>query len=90
MYNEDFQASIKRTVPSGHCFKGFPTCFNHLDVIRMAAALLEPSNVAAVDLVSSRGDHVRLAVRVKVVVYPEDMVAVWVMLAARYQPLVAN
>jgi len=62
----------------------------------MATALLDSSgssssgggsNAAALDLVSTRGDHVKMAVRVKVVVYPEDVVAVWVMLAVRYQPL---
>lgn len=37
--NDDFQDAIKRLIPEDHCFKGFPTCFSHLQPHRMLAAL---------------------------------------------------
>lgn len=89
IFNDDFQASIKRHVPAGHAFKGYPTCFNHLDAARAAAALLDRANDAAHDVVHVRGDYARFALRVRVTVYPENTLAVWVMLAVRYQPLAA-
>ena len=33
-----------------------------------------------------RGDQVRHAIRVKIVAYPEDVFAVWVMVAVRCRP----
>ena len=36
------------------------------------------------EIAGCRGDQVRLAVRVKVYCYPEDIVAVWIMMAATY------
>lgn len=36
------------------------------------------------DIVSCRGDHVRLAVRVRVFTYPENTCAVWLMFACKY------
>lgn len=36
------------------------------------------------DIVSCRGDHVRLAVRVRVFTYPENACAVWLMFACKY------
>lgn len=36
------------------------------------------------DIVSCRGDHVRLAVRARVFTYPENTCAVWLMFACKY------
>lgn len=36
------------------------------------------------DIVGCRGDHVRLAVRVRVFAYPENACAVWLMFACKY------
>jgi hypothetical protein len=41
LYNDDFQASVRRQVPAGHAFKGYPTCFAHFDTKRMGASLLD-------------------------------------------------
>jgi hypothetical protein len=81
------QASIRRYVPAGHCFKGFPTCFNHSNSDQIARAVLDRSTKAAADVVTSRGDYVRFGLRAKVTAYPEDMLAAWVMIAVRCQPL---
>ena len=40
------------------------------------------------DILSCHGDQVRLAVRVKVYPYPEDVCAVWVMFAVKYRSIV--
>ena len=37
------------------------------------------------EIASCRGDQVRMAVRVKVYSYPEDIVAVWIMFAVTYR-----
>ena len=37
------------------------------------------------EIVNCRGDHVRLAVRVKVVAYPEAACATWIMFACKYK-----
>ena len=33
----------------------------------------------------ARGDQLKHAIRVKIVVYPENVCAIWVMIAARYR-----
>eukprot|EP00465_Bigelowiella_longifila_P015866 CAMPEP_0185265268 /NCGR_PEP_ID=MMETSP1359-20130426/26981_1 /TAXON_ID=552665 /ORGANISM="Bigelowiella longifila, Strain CCMP242" /LENGTH=114 /DNA_ID=CAMNT_0027854451 /DNA_START=11 /DNA_END=355 /DNA_ORIENTATION=+ len=40
---------------------------------------------AAIDLIRSRGDSVRFAVRVRVFPYPEDVCATWILLAVKYR-----
>ena len=39
------------------------------------------------DILSCRGDQVRLAVRVKLYPYPEDVCAVWIMFAVKYRSI---
>lgn len=82
--NEDFQSSVKNAVPTKHCFKGFPTCFSHRDASKIMVAL--EANSTGADILSSEGDDVKFAVRVKIYSYPEDVCAVWVMVAVRYCP----
>ena len=82
--NDDFQSSVKNAVPEKHCFKGFPTCFSHRDAAKIMVAL--ESNNTGADILQSEGDDVKFALRVKVYSYPEDVCAVWVMIAVRYCP----
>lgn len=42
---------------------------------------------ASADILQTRGDTVRFAIRVKMVPYPEERCAVWVMLAVRYRSI---
>ena len=46
--------------------------------------LLKAEAVPA-DILRTRGDHTRFGLRVKVYPYPEDVCAVWVMLAVQYR-----
>ncbi|XP_071957356.1 centrosomal protein of 76 kDa-like [Antedon mediterranea] len=81
--NEEFQHAIRRSVPDGHTFKGFPIQFIHKNARRAFATCLR-SQVCE-DIICCRGDHVRLAVRVRVFTYPESACATWVMFACKYK-----
>jgi CEP76 C2 domain/Transglutaminase-like superfamily len=82
--SSEFQAAIRRAVPLQHCFKGYPSCYAHTDAQRLFTSLL--SSAVGSDIVATVGDHTRFALRVQVHAYAECSVAVWVMLAVRYQP----
>ncbi|KAL0963299.1 hypothetical protein UPYG_G00304330 [Umbra pygmaea] len=81
--NEEFQDAVRRAVPDGHTFKGFPIHFLHRNARRAFATCLR--SPFCDEIVCCRGDHVRLAVRVRVFVYPESACAVWVMFACKYR-----
>ena len=84
--NEEFQQAIKRAVPDGQTFKGFPIQFVHRNARRAFAACLR-SDICE-EIVDCRGEHVRHALRVRVYAYPENAVAVWVMFACKYKSIV--
>lgn len=77
--NADFQSAIRRNVLQGECFKAFPTCFSHCNSELMFAKLRRSE--AAMDVIMTGGRGCRHGLRVQVEVYPEGLVAVWVMLA---------
>ncbi|KAM8870817.1 centrosomal protein of 76 kDa isoform 1-T1 [Spinachia spinachia] len=81
--NEEFQDAVRRAVPDGHTFKGFPIHFMHRNARRAFATCLR--SVFCEEIVCCRGDHVRLAVRVRVFAYPENACAVWLMFACKYR-----
>lgn len=82
---QDFDDAVRRAVPRGHVFKGYPTCFTHRDAQRMFEALLQAD--ASRDILGAQGDHVRFALRALVCVYPEDVCSSWLMIATRYLPV---
>ena len=53
----------------------------------LCSSLISRSPVC-VEILSCKGDHVRMAVRVKIFVYPEDVCAVWLMFAVKYRSIV--
>ncbi|XP_041648664.1 centrosomal protein of 76 kDa isoform X3 [Cheilinus undulatus] len=81
--NEEFQDAVRRAVPDGHTFKGFPIHFLHRNARRAFATCLR--SPFCEEIVNCRGDHVRLAVRVRVFFYPENACAVWLMFACKYR-----
>uniref|UniRef100_A0A8C4EJP4 Centrosomal protein of 76 kDa n=1 Tax=Dicentrarchus labrax TaxID=13489 RepID=A0A8C4EJP4_DICLA len=81
--NEEFQDAVRRAVPDGHTFKGFPIHFLHRNARRAFATCLR--SPFCEEIVCCRGDHVRLAVRVRVFAYPENACAVWLMFACKYR-----
>ncbi|KAL6054152.1 hypothetical protein STEG23_020658, partial [Scotinomys teguina] len=77
--NEEFQDAIRRAVPDGHTFKGFPIHFVYRNARRAFATCLR--SPFCEEIICCRGDQVRLAVRVRVFTYPESACAVWIMFA---------
>ncbi len=88
--NQDFQAAIKSKVLRGETFKAYPTCFGHTDALSITTAL--KLTKAVQDIVLSRSQDstasstipkgTRIALRVKIIPYPEGTCACWVMIAA--------
>lgn len=83
--NEEFQDSIQNYIPDGHTFKAYPNQFLWLDAGRILTGLVQAP--VARDILETRGDTVRLVIRVKVVAYPEETFVAWVMLAVRYRAI---
>lgn len=83
--NEEFQQAIRRAIPDGHTFKGFPIQFIHRNARRAFATCLR--SPICEEIICCRGDHVKLGVRVRVFTYPESACAVWIMFAVRYRSL---
>ena len=81
--NDEFQQSVKNHVPEGHTFKAFPVQFAHFDTDRMIHHFF--NNKVGKDVLLARGEAIKHAVRVKIVPYPENVFAVWVMIAARFK-----
>uniref|UniRef100_A0A8C7YYD1 Centrosomal protein of 76 kDa n=1 Tax=Oryzias sinensis TaxID=183150 RepID=A0A8C7YYD1_9TELE len=81
--NEEFQDAVRRAVPDGQTFKGFPIHFLHRNARRAFATCLR--SPFCEEIICCRGDSVRLAVRVWVFVYPENACAVWLMFACKYR-----
>ncbi|CAM9785873.1 unnamed protein product [Phaeothamnion confervicola] len=81
---EEFEDSVRRAVPEGFVFKGFPTCFSHPFPHRMFESLVR--GPVSGDILKSSGDHTRFAVRARVFPYADRVLAVWVFFAVRYQP----
>uniref|UniRef100_G1N9A1 Centrosomal protein of 76 kDa n=1 Tax=Meleagris gallopavo TaxID=9103 RepID=G1N9A1_MELGA len=81
--NEEFQDAVRRAVPDGHTFKGFPIHFVYRNARRAFATCLR--SPFCEEIICCRGDQVRLAVRVRVFAYPESACAVWIMFACKYR-----
>ncbi|XP_041375156.1 centrosomal protein of 76 kDa-like [Gigantopelta aegis] len=81
--NEEFQDAVRQAVPDGHTFKGYPIQFIHRNARKAFATCLR-SEVCE-EIVNCRGDHVRLAVRVRIFPYPESACATWIMFACKYK-----
>ncbi|XP_065675020.1 centrosomal protein of 76 kDa-like isoform X1 [Hydra vulgaris] len=83
MPNDDFQHAVRRNVPDGHTFKGFPIQFAHTNSRKAFSTCLKAP--ACNDIICCRGDQVKLALRVRVFPYPERTCVVWIMFAVKYK-----
>ena len=77
----EFQHGIKNYVPEGHTFKAFPIQFTHYDTDRMVMHIA--GSEVGRQVLNAKGDQCRHAIRVKIAAYPENVSAVWLMLAVR-------
>jgi hypothetical protein len=82
---EEVQQCIKNGVPAGHSFKGYPQMFHTCDTEAILSDI--ESRAVPSDIISTVGDRVAFAVRVKVKCYAEKVVSVWVMIACRFRPM---
>jgi centrosomal protein CEP76 len=76
----EFQSAVTRSVPPNCVFKAVPFQFTSLNAAVLFASLL--ASRALVDLITASGADLRFGIRVKLVAYPEDFMAVWVMIAS--------
>lgn len=84
--NEEFDQAIKLNIPDGHSFKAFPIQFIHRNARKAFNACLK--SAVCEEIITCRGDQVKLALRVKVITYPESTLATWIMFACRYKMIV--
>lgn len=80
---DDFHAGVKKDVPEGHTFKGFPIHFTHTHTKRIVAACMRDK--ICNDIIECVGDHVRFALRIRIFAYAEDAFSVWCMLAVKFR-----
>jgi centrosomal protein CEP76 len=78
--DDDFQASIAGCVPPKHTFRAFPLQMVQPSPGKILKFLRNSTVASEVALVE--GEGAALAVRVRVFPYPENVVAVWVLLAS--------
>lgn len=79
---ESFQAGVKNLVPDGHTFKAFPVQVNHKNPVAIFALLT--TNPVGEEILNTVGDQISFSVRAKIVQYPEDVAAVWLIVGVHY------
>jgi len=80
--SDSFQAAIKNVIPDGHVFKAFPIQQTHKNSVKMFETIR--SNAVAEDILNTLGDQINFAVRVKIVQFPEDIFALWVIFGVHF------
>lgn len=82
--NELFQQCVRGFV-EGHTFKGLPLCMPHLDATKaLVAALQVPVGKTVIECPFEGAQH---AVRAKVYLFPEGVIACWVMIGVKYKTI---
>ncbi len=81
--NEEFQSSVNNSVPEGHTFKAFPVQVQGLDIENILTTLKQSK--IGYEIIQTKGDLVRFALRAKIVAYPQNVTALWIILAVRYR-----
>jgi centrosomal protein CEP76 len=79
---EEFQMAIKGYIPAKHTFKAFPIQLTTLDPDAIMSQLQDQPK--AREILNTRGESVFFGVRTKLVVFPDNIFALWVSLAIRY------
>eukprot|EP01062_Namystynia_karyoxenos_P069434 TRINITY_DN64932_c0_g1_i1.p1 TRINITY_DN64932_c0_g1~~TRINITY_DN64932_c0_g1_i1.p1 ORF type:complete len:694 (+),score=214.44 TRINITY_DN64932_c0_g1_i1:101-2083(+) len=80
MEDQTFASAVRNTIPPGSTFAAYPVHFAHRSPTRMLARMARDKRIQQV--LELRGVDLRLTVRVKMFVYADDALSVWVMLAA--------
>ena len=82
--NAYFSDAIRRKVPSGFTFKGFPHHFVTYDARSILQTWMRDE--VALGILQCRTSKASLAVRIRIHRLPDDVVSVWAMLAIAYRP----
>ena len=82
---EEFTSCIQNYIPTGATFKAFPIQFNHYDPNKMIIAITKSK--VGYEVLSTGEAGVKHSVCAKIVPYPENISAVWVMIACYYNEL---
>lgn len=69
----------------GYTFKGFPVHSIDPDIDSIFSNIL--SNEVGLDIINTRGDNTRFAVRCKIYPYPAKILSIWVMIAVKYRQI---
>lgn len=83
--NEEFKQSIKNYVEDSYTFKAFPCHDINTDSISFFSLCLN-SDIGK-DIIYTKGDNIRFAVRCKIIQYPQDILSCWVMIAVKYRQI---
>ena len=84
---DEFQQAVRHLVQPGYTFRAFPIAFNHLDAEVIFRTLMAQTVGAEIVRATGAAESVHHALRVSVVLYPEGVMAVWVILAVYFRPL---
>jgi centrosomal protein CEP76 len=84
--NSFFQESIKRFVPDGHTFKGFPCMFTSQDTCSEALEVLARQELPR-SILNLHAPNSQFALAVRCFAYPENICVIWIMLAVSYQTI---
>lgn len=82
--NAYFADAIRRKVPHGHTFKGFPHHFVTYEPATIFQTWLRDE--VALSILQCRTSSASLAVRLHITPMPEDVLSVWAMIAIAYRP----
>ena len=80
--SDSFQSGIKNMIPDGHIFKAFPIQQTHKNPISIFEVIR--SNAVGEEILNILGDQINYAVRVKIVTFPENIFAVWIIIGVHY------
>ncbi len=83
--NEEFKQSIKNYIPEGYTFKAYPCHEIVVDPSLFFSSIID--NDIGKDILYSRGDNIKFAIRCKIVQYPQNILSVWCMVAVKYRAI---
>ena len=83
--SDDFRSSIRSLIPTGFKFIAFPFMLNIASPSAVCTTIRE--SLDGRDIVQTRSIDAMFAVRCKIYLYAEDVMAVWVMLAVKHSNL---
>ncbi|CBH17872.1 CEP76 C2 domain containing protein, putative [Trypanosoma equiperdum] len=78
-----FESCVKGTIGDGKTFRGVPVNVTHLNSHKILAAFGE--STSGREILELSADGLTLGIQVKVFPFPEEVLSVWVMLAAAYR-----